>query len=149
MLSLLEVRLWVDLCILIHLPHKFSAVFNSLMGLRVLNKWPLPFTKITWFPQSESWNAAMLTCSCVHFPVGGSVVPVQHHSRQPAAGAGRHRCQTSPHDHSPARQGAYTTLFEASVTGSGRNMTKTFNVYLCRGTLELRRKQPGPSATWQ
>lgn len=45
------------------------------------------------------------SCTCASCPAGGSVVPVQHHSRQPAAGAGGHRCQPSPHDHSFARQG--------------------------------------------
>jgi len=44
---------------------------------------------------------------CVLCPVGGSVVPVKHHSRQPAAGAGCHWSQASAHDHSPARQGVY------------------------------------------
>lgn len=56
-------------------------------------------------------NLAADTCICAFCPVGGSVVPVQHHSRQPAAGAGRHRCQASPHDHSPARQGAHPSPF--------------------------------------
>lgn len=54
---------------------------------------------------------SLTTCICAFCPVGGSVVPVQHHSRQPAAGAGRHRRQASPHDHSPARQGVYQSLF--------------------------------------
>lgn len=32
------------------------------------------------------------------------MVPVQHHCREPAAGAGCDRCRAHPHDHSPAGQ---------------------------------------------
>lgn len=66
------------------------------------------------------WNLCVSTSS-VHnrkllfCPVGGSVVPVQHHSRQPAAGAGCHRRQARPDDHSPARQGAYPSVLTYRV----------------------------------
>lgn len=54
------------------------------------------------------------SCVCAPCPTGGSVVPVQHHSRQPAAGAGRHWRQPRPYDHSPAGQGAHL-LFPQSL----------------------------------
>lgn len=54
------------------------------------------------------------SCVCAPCPTGGSVVPVQHHSRQPAAGAGRHWRQPCPYDHSPAGQGAHL-LFPQSL----------------------------------
>lgn len=101
------------------------------------------------------------------------MVPVQHHRREPAAGASCDRCRAHPHDHTPAGQGKthnnYPSLileprlsfvmvqcrmrqsafFFVLITQNGvpSFLQISARVLVSREILVHRKRQHGPSAT--